>query len=118
VFSPGTSANENAPIGIGDSVVVANTYGYDYTDYTGRLVQSLPGGLTRIDVRTDGSSCDVVWNNPVPSSAVPKLSIGDGSIYTVKQTVADSRPEYFFTVIDFHTGKTLMATLIGRSYFF
>jgi hypothetical protein len=116
VFSAGTSANENAPIGIGNSVVVANTYGYDYNDHSGQQVRSLPGGLTRVDVRADGSGCNVIWNNPVPSSAVPKLSIRDGNIYTVKRTVTDSGLEYFYTAIDFQTGKTLMEKSIGRTY--
>lgn len=116
LFSPGASANENAPVGIGDSVVVANTYGYDYNDYTGHAVRPLPGGLTRIDVRSGGSSCDVVWTNPVSSAAVPKLSIADGNIYTVERTVTASTPLYHLVAIDFRTGQTVSEKLIGSSY--
>jgi hypothetical protein len=116
IFSPGASADENAPIGIANSVVVSNTYGYNYTDYSGHTVLPLPGGMTRIDVRPDGSGCDVVWTNPVPSAAVPKLSAADEDIYTIKRTVTASIPQYYFTVIDFRTGRTVAEKLIGNSY--
>lgn len=116
MFTVGASADENAPIGIGDSVVVANTYGYDFSDYYGRYVRPLPGGMTRVDVRRDGSGCDTIWTNPVPSSAVPKLSVRDGSIYTVKRTLANSTLQYFFVAIDFRTGQTRSEKPIGTSY--
>ena len=116
LFSPGASADENAPIGIGDSVVLSNTFGYDYDNYTGAALQSLPGGLTRIDVRPDGSGCDIVWTNTARIATVPKLSIRDGNIYAVQRTLNSSTPQYSFMVIDFATGRTLYQKLIGSSY--
>ncbi|HEX8878462.1 MAG TPA: hypothetical protein VF749_00445 [Candidatus Acidoferrum sp.] len=116
LFSPGASADENAPIGIGDSVVLSNTFGYDSNNFTGRELQPLPGGLTRIDVRPDRSGCDVVWTNPVSSAAVPKLSIADGDIYTVKRALVGSTPQYLFCAIDFRTGETVVEKLIGGAY--
>jgi hypothetical protein len=116
LFSPGASADENAPIGIGDSVVLSNTFGYDYDNYTGAALQPLPGGLTRIDVRPDGAGCDIVWTNTARIATVPKLSIRDGNIYTVQRTLNGSTPQYSFMVIDFRTGRTLNQKLVGNYY--
>jgi hypothetical protein len=116
LFSPGASASEDAPIGIGNSLVLSNTYGYDYTDYMGHAVKQLPGGMTRIDVRADGSGCDTVWKNTVRSVAVPRLSIRDGNVYTVERNVTDSTPQYFFVTVDFRTGHTLSERPIGHTY--
>jgi hypothetical protein len=116
LFAPGASANENAPIGVGDSVIVSNTSGYNYDDHTGRNLQPLPGGITRIDVRRDGSGCDAIWTNSVPSAAVPKLSIAVGMLYTVSRTLERSKPQYALTVIDFRDGATVKRTPIGDSY--
>ena len=116
LFSPGASAAEDAPIGIGNSLVLSNTYGYDYTDYMGHAVKQLPGGMTRIDVRADGSGCDTVWNNTVRSVAVPRLSIRDGNVYLVERNVTDSTPQYFFVTVDFRTGHTLSERPIGHTY--
>jgi hypothetical protein len=80
LFSAGASAAEDAPIGVGDTIVVENTYGYDYTDYRGSRLRQLPGGLTRVDVRPDGSGCATVWTNPIRGSGLAKLSIHDGYI--------------------------------------
>jgi hypothetical protein len=116
LFSAGASATENAPIGIGNSVIVSNTYGYDYDNYTGRNLKPLAGGLARIDVRHDGSGCDTVWSNPTPVATVPKLSIRDGNIYTVERGVRGSTVQYFFIAVEFHTGRTMTENLIGSSY--
>jgi hypothetical protein len=116
VFPSGASANENGPIGIGDSVIVTNTYGYDYRNFSGSGLNQLPGGLTRIDVRRDGSGCDTVWTNPISSAAVPKLSIRDGIVYTFTRTITDSRPRYLLAAIDFRTGATLKQTVVSDSY--
>jgi hypothetical protein len=116
LFAPGASGNENGPIGIGNSVIVSNTFGYDYQNFTGRDLHSMPGGLTRIDLGEDGSGCDTVWANPLSSAAVPKMSIRDGIVYTVARTLKDSTPQYRFAAIDFRNGATLNETWIGDSY--
>jgi hypothetical protein len=116
VFRPGASANENGPIGIGESVIVTNTYGYDYRSFTGSGLSQLPGGLTRIDVRRDGSGCDTVWTNPLSSAAVPKLSIRDGIVYTYTRTLVNSRPQYRLAAIDFRSGATLNQIAVSDSY--
>jgi hypothetical protein len=91
VLTAGASGSENSPIGAGRAVFVASTYGYPYPavpDYAGQSSpRSAPfrGGLTRVDVRADGSGCDTVWSSAVRSAAVPKLSLADGFIYTVER---------------------------------
>jgi hypothetical protein len=57
----------------------------------------------------------VKWTNPVPSAAVPKLSLADGLIYTVSRTLANLKPQYALTAIDFRTGTTAKQVLIGDS---
>ncbi|WP_405485609.1 hypothetical protein [Nocardia sp. NBC_00511] len=84
---PAIDGSENSPIGSGNSVFVASTYGYPYPQLPPNAGTSQPasanftGGMTRIDV--SGSGCNVVWTNTVPSSAVPRLSVPDGKIYTI-----------------------------------
>ncbi len=83
--SPGGS--ENSPIGIGNSVFVAGTYGYPYPAVPGGAGPAVPtnapftGGLTRVDI--DPVGCHQVWGNNIRSAAVPHLSTGDGLLYTV-----------------------------------
>ncbi|WP_157762709.1 hypothetical protein [Nocardia yamanashiensis] len=84
---PAIDGTENSPIGSGNSLFVASTYGYPYPQLPANAGPSQPasasftGGMTRIDVT--GSGCTVMWTNTVRSSAVPRLSVADGKIYTV-----------------------------------
>jgi hypothetical protein len=102
VFTPGASATENTSIAIGDTIIASSTAGYNFQDPTSPV--PLPGGLTRIDVAPDGTGCNVVWASTLPSDAVPKLSLGDGYLYTFDRTVADGIASYGFDVIDPATG--------------
>ncbi|GHB28812.1 hypothetical protein GCM10010392_66230 [Streptomyces clavifer] len=81
--------SENSPVGVGRSVFVAGTYGYPYPAVPEGAGDSVPasadfaGGLSRVDVRADGSGCSLVWDNALRSAAVPKLSTADGLLHTV-----------------------------------
>ncbi|MYX74959.1 hypothetical protein [Streptomyces sp. SID3915] len=81
--------SENSPVGAGRSVFVAGTYGYPYPAVPEGAGDSVPssaafaGGLTRVDVREDGTGCSLVWDTTVRSAAVPKLSTADGLLHTV-----------------------------------
>ncbi|MEV7108533.1 hypothetical protein AB0N49_32815 [Streptomyces atroolivaceus] len=81
--------SENSPVGVGRSVFVAGTYGYPYPAVPEGAGDSVPatadfaGGLSRVDVRADGSGCSLVWDNSLRSAAVPKLSTADGLLHTV-----------------------------------
>ncbi|WP_225102000.1 hypothetical protein [Streptomyces sp. CoH27] len=92
-------------------MVLVNTYGYNY--HPGQPVVPLPGGMTRIDVRPDESGCNQAWSNPVPSSALPKLSTEDGNIYTVQRTLTGTTENFALNVIDFATGRTVSTQPLG-----
>ncbi|QIS16996.1 hypothetical protein [Nocardia terpenica] len=111
VLTRGGPGTENAPIGLGRTVVVASTYGYPYPALPEDAGPAVPptapftGGMTRVDVGPDG--CHTVWENTIRSSAVPMLSAADGLIYTVARvgpgnTVPLDGFEY--TAVDAQTG--------------
>lgn len=140
---PAVDGSENSPIGAGNSVFVSSTFGYPYPSPPQGAGPSVPtqaaitGGMTRIDVDADGDGCSTRWTNGVPSSAVPRLSVADGKIYTVSRdsTVPEDAPvfgslgnhqpdpvptppaapgpKYSFTVIDAATGKVTADHTIG-----
>lgn len=121
------SGSENSPIGIGRSVFVASTYGYPYPAIPAGAGESVPGsapfhgGMTRVDIDTDGDGCSTVWQNEVRSSAVPHLSTADGNIYTmVRQGLDATTPldTFAYAVLDPETGqvrttRTVTGTTLG-----
>lgn len=129
VLPEGASGTENSPVAWGNSVIVGGTYGYPYPALPEGAGPSQPpsapftGGMTRVDVRADGSGCDVRWNNDVRSAAVPRLSFGDGKLYTMTReplgggddTTALDR--FHYTVIDPKTGGVLAKHHVGTGFF-
>jgi hypothetical protein len=113
VFSGGASATENSLIGAGRAMVVENNYGYSQpSDITaGRL--SAPG-FARVDLNARGTGCRLVWTNRVERapSVVPKLSLAGGLIYTYTKDAGASDP-WYWTTIDFRTGRTVYKVLAG-----
>ncbi|MGF6881835.1 hypothetical protein ABIA39_002433 [Nocardia sp. GAS34] len=114
VLTRGGPGSENAPIGLGRTVVVASTYGYPYPTLPQGAGPSVPssasftGGMTRVDVGADG--CHTVWDSPVRSSAVPILSAADGLIYTVDRVgLPDATPldGFGFAAVDAETGAVV-----------
>lgn len=108
VFNEGASATENSLMGTKRSLIVENNYGYQdpFGPEAGALTEP---GFARVDVNKNGSGCVKKWTNTEVRSptVVPKLSTKTGLIYTY------SRPEdplgdqgYFWTAIDYRTGKT------------
>jgi len=115
VFEPGQSATENTLIGHGRSLVVENNAGYDIFRTTRRGKTSAPG-IARIDLRADGSGCDVVWQSrEISQTTVPKLSTSNGLIYlyTKRPNAPRNGDAYYFTAIDFATGRTVFRVLTG-----
>ncbi|WP_067663630.1 hypothetical protein [Nocardia miyunensis] len=111
VLTRGGPGSENAPIGLGRTVVVASTYGYPYPTLPQGAGPAVPpmapftGGMTRVDVGASG--CHTVWDNEVRSSAVPMLSAPDGLIYTVNRIgPAATTPldGFEFTAVNADTG--------------
>ncbi|MFZ5564468.1 MAG: hypothetical protein ACOZBW_10485 [Thermodesulfobacteriota bacterium] len=126
VFTAGVnSGTENSAIGIGNTVIIASTYGYPYPQLPEGAGESVPesadfaGGMVRVDIHdcAGDPSCEpsrIVWANSVRSAAVPKLSTADEYIYTVERSRFDV---YCFTVIDSDTGKVLKQQEIGWGFF-
>lgn len=119
VLARGGPGSENSPIGAGDSVVVASTYGYVYPRLPEDAGPSRPatapfaGGMTRVDVASDGAGCEVVWDTDVRSAAVPRLSTADGTITTI--TRPRGAAGFAYAVVDADTGELLAEQDLGAS---
>ncbi|WP_354561220.1 MULTISPECIES: hypothetical protein [unclassified Rhodococcus (in: high G+C Gram-positive bacteria)] len=118
VLTTGGPGSENSPIGVGNSVFVASTYGYPYPRVPEDAGPAMPatapftGGMTRVDL--DGSDCHTVWDNKVRSAAVPRLSTKDGRLFTVvrqelplSSATTSVLDGFAYTVIDPKTGSVL-----------
>ena len=112
VFAKGASATDKSLIGAGDSLVVENNYGY--TGAAGDRRRRLdPPGLERVDVDA-GGGCRKVWRSDEQApSVVPKLSLGDGLVYTYTKPPRGTSDPWYLTALDFRTGRTVFAA--GRA---
>lgn len=120
VFAPGASATDNALIGAGRSLVVENNYGYQdpFGSQTGALTQP---GFTRIDLKKNGKGCRTVWENTDVRSptVVSKLSTKTGLVYTYSKPQDPTGNEgYYWTAIDFRTGRTVWQKYAGSGLAF
>ncbi|MFI0721411.1 hypothetical protein [Streptomyces sp. NPDC021224] len=119
------SGTEDAVIASGRSVFVTNTFGYAYPALPDGAPPSVPssagfdGGLSRIDVDADGNGCHVVWNSTAKSAALPRLSLGDGLLYTVTVSGptdvvgSNTFATYSYAALDPATGKAVKTSAIG-----
>ncbi len=131
VLKAGGSGSENSPIAAGNSVFVAGTYGYPYPKLPADAGAGVPasdtfyGGFSRVDVRADGSGCDLTWDNKVRSAAVPRLSTSDGMIHTVIRNPVipgtngtSILDPYYYGEIDPETGKVVRTKYLGAGFIF
>ncbi|MFJ8043051.1 hypothetical protein ACIRBX_21410 [Kitasatospora sp. NPDC096147] len=131
VLKSGGSGSENSPVAVGNAVFVASTYGYPYPalpDDAGPAVPSsgaFRGGLSRVDVRPDGSGCDLRWDNRTRSAAVPRLSTADGLLRTVLREPVipgtdstSALDPYRYAEIDPETGRTVRSAYLGSGFLF
>lgn len=112
VFAKGASATENSLVGWNGGLVVENNFGYhDPTSLLGG--KTVVGGLTRVDVDTDG--CHVAWSSTEHSpSVVPKLSRADGLVYVYTKNADPTGVDaWHLTGIDFGTGQTRFSVQTG-----
>lgn len=113
VFQRNASATENSVIGTDKSIVVENNYGYASFDVTSGGVTTTPG-VTRIDVKA--GECSKKWTNNSVSvpSAVSKLSVSNGLIYTYTKPAGPGTSDpWYFTAMDFRTGTVVYKVLTG-----
>lgn len=115
VFEKGASNTDQSLIATGTSLVVENNYGYTgpSTTYGGRTTTP---GIERVDL-DPGGGCHKVWHSDeIAPSAVPKLGASTGLVYTyTKDKLEDPNADgWYFTAIDFRTGKTVFKRLGGE----
>jgi len=114
VFAKGAGSTENSLIGAGRSLVVENNYGYDGPQSVLGGGTTVPG-FTRVDINRRGTGCRTVWANTTISapSVVPKLSLGTGLVYAYTKPEGDPTDPWYWTAIDFRTGKVVWKVLAG-----
>ncbi|MDX6667165.1 MAG: hypothetical protein QOK04_545 [Solirubrobacteraceae bacterium] len=115
VFAPGASDTDQSLIGTDRSMVVENNFGYSGPAATQNGGTTSPG-LARVDINANGIGCRLVWTSAERApSVVPKLSLGNGLVYTyTKDPQADGSDAWYLTAIDFRTGKTVYKRLGGE----
>lgn len=113
VFRPGASADENAMIAAGRSYIIENNYGYQGPQSVQGGMVTQPG-MARVEVNRSGTGCRLVWTNAtaIIPTVVSKLSLANGLIYTYTTNESASNP-WYWTAIDFRTGRTVYETLAG-----
>ncbi len=115
VFDAGASATENSLVAVGNSLVVENNYGYAIATTTNGAVTA--PGVARVDVQPDGSGCAVAWTSAERApSVIPKVSTRTGLLYLYTKDpdpVHTTSDAWFWTAVDFRTGRTVWKQLAG-----
>jgi hypothetical protein len=115
VFSKGASDTDQSLVAAGNALVAENNYGYSSPLATENGGSTAPG-LERVDIAANGSGCRTVWHsNERAPSVVPKVSLGAGLVYTyTKEPRTDGKDAWYFTALDFRSGKTIYKRLAGE----
>ena len=113
VFERGASATDNSLITDGKALVVENNYGYSGPLAVQGGASTAPG-VARVDVDRARGTCTVRWTSGVRApSVVPKLALASGLVYTYTKDVRGD-DAWFFTALDFATGRTVYRVLAGE----
>jgi hypothetical protein len=119
VFADDASATENSLITAGRSLIVENNYGYQdpFGPNTGAVTEP---GYARVDLKKNGKGCKLVWTNhdARAPTVVPKLSTKTGLIYGYTRPPDTLAQGYYWTAIDFATGKTQWMKYAGSGLSF
>ena len=119
VFQRGASATENSLISVGNALIVENNFGNETVKST-TLGRTTTPGMTRVDVSATGA-CTTTWRNTTESapSVVPKFSAAAGLVYTyTKPKGPGAIDRWYWTAIDFRTGKRVYSKLAGTGALF
>ncbi|MGZ4268215.1 MAG: hypothetical protein ACXVSX_03295 [Solirubrobacteraceae bacterium] len=113
LFDKGASSTDQSLVATDNAIFAENNFGYSNASTT-ENGKTTTQGLQRIDVR-DGR-CTTAWrSNEVAPSAVPKLSLANGLLYTyTKPARSDGQDPWYLTAIDARTGKTVFKRLGGE----
>jgi hypothetical protein len=113
VFKKGSGDTDQSLVAGRRSMVVENNYGYTGPTATNLGTTTTPG-IERVDLNRGGHGCHVVWrSNVIAPSVVPKLSLGAGLVYTYTKPAGEESDPWYFTALDFRTGKTVYKRLAG-----
>lgn len=113
IFPADRGTTENSLSAVGHSLIAENNFGYQgpYDNITAEP------GLARIDINADGRACTLAWQNLEISSpsAVPKVSLANGLIYLYTRDPGNdpALQAWYFTAVDFKTGKLAYKVLTG-----
>ncbi|KAG0238272.1 hypothetical protein BGW42_006552 [Actinomortierella wolfii] len=134
LFAAFNAGSENSPIASGRSVFVASTFGYPYPTTPAGTPPSQPasatfiGGMVRVDIADDERlGCSVVWENySIRSSALPKLSLSEGRIYTIARHAPlfpDSNrtsiiDNYYYMTVNAENGSIETKQRIGTGFLY
>jgi hypothetical protein len=126
LFSAGASAVNSAPVayssGDTNSVIVANGYNAPpplaspTDDGTANNLDPMATGLTRIDVRPDGSGCQTQWSAALRFTSAPVLSTTTGLLYGYTQDPARADTGsyiWYFLAVDYGTGRVVWQLRAG-----
>ena len=117
VFEKGASATDQSLIVVGRSIVVENNYGHSGPASVMNGATTSPG-IERVDLDRDGRGCQSVWRSQERApSVVPKVSLETGLLYTyTKPQREDGNDPWYFTALDFCTGRTIYRRLAGLGF--
>jgi hypothetical protein len=112
VFGAGASDTENSLTYAGGSggsasVIVENNYGYDGVQST-MLGNTSTGGVAKVTLNADHSTCQVDWTNPIASpTPVPKVSLANGLLYLYAKPRSNLLDDsWYLAAVDVRTGQT------------
>jgi hypothetical protein len=117
VFRKGASDTDQSLIANRRSIIAENNYGYTGPEATMNGGVTAPG-LERVDIDRDARGCHRVWTSQERApSAVPKLSLGAGLVYTYTKPKRDDQIDaWYLTAIRFRTGMTAWSRLAGTGF--
>lgn len=112
VFDQGASASDQSLSAAGRAIIAENNYGYTGPRAT-QNGATTTAGLQRVDVRK--GRCRTVWrSSETAPSVVPKVSLRAGLVYTYTKPEDPGGDDYwYFTALDFDTGRTKFKRLAG-----
>jgi hypothetical protein len=113
VFEKGASATDQSLIVAGRSIIAENNYGHS-GPLSVRDGATTSPGIERVDLDR-GGRCRSVWRSQeIAPSVVPKVSLETGLVYTyTKPPREDGADAWYFTALDFCTGRTVYSQLAG-----
>ena len=115
VFPKGASADFQSLTYADGQILAENNYGYSGLLAVAGGRTTVPG-LAAISFDTNAERCSVKWvNNTVSSpSAIPRLSLANGLVYTAtKPHRSNGADEWYLTAVDWRTGRTVYEVKYG-----